>query len=62
MRANDEYLLRFMEGHDKRFTIPIYQRNYDWRKAHCETLYNDIRKVMQHKKRLLYWLYSFTSR
>lgn len=50
MRANDEYLLRFMEGHDKRFTIPIYQRNYDWRKAHCETLYNDIRKVMQHKK------------
>lgn len=50
MRAYDEYLLRFMEGHDKRFTIPIYQRNYDWRKSHCETLFNDIQKMMKHHK------------
>lgn len=50
MRANDEYMLRFMEGHDKRFIIPIYQRNYDWRKSNCETLFNDILKVQEHNK------------
>lgn len=50
MRANDEYMLRFMEGHDKRFIIPIYQRNYDWRKTHCETLFNDILKVQEYNK------------
>jgi len=50
MRANDDYFLRFMEGHDKRFIIPIYQRNYDWRKIHCETLFNDIKKIMKHHK------------
>ena len=50
MRAYDEYLLRFLDGHDKQFTIPIYQRNYDWRKEHCEALLADILRVMNHNK------------
>ena len=34
MDAIQSYLLRFMEGADKRFVIPVYQRNYDWEKEH----------------------------
>ena len=50
MRANDEYFLRFLEGHDKRFSVPIYQRNYDWKREHCEALFYDIFKILQHQK------------
>lgn len=42
MDAIQSYLLRFMEGSDKRFVIPVYQRNYDWKKEHCETLMEDL--------------------
>lgn len=42
MDAIQSYLLRFMEGADKRFVIPVYQRNYDWKKEHCETLMEDL--------------------
>ena len=36
MKANEKGLLRFLEGADKQFIIPIYQRNYDWKKEQCE--------------------------
>lgn len=45
MQALDSNLLRFMEGADKRFVIPVYQRNYDWKKEHCETLLEDLLAV-----------------
>ncbi len=45
MDAMQTYLLRFMEGADKRFVIPVYQRNYDWKKEHCETLLDDLMSV-----------------
>lgn len=45
MDALQSYLLRFMEGADKRFSIPVYQRNYDWKKEHCETLMDDLISV-----------------
>ncbi|MBB5182489.1 DUF262 domain-containing protein [Catenisphaera adipataccumulans] len=34
-----------MDGHDKRFVIPVYQRNYNWKKENCEQLYNDLIRV-----------------
>lgn len=45
MDAIQSYLLRFMEGSDKRFVIPVYQRNYDWKKEHCEILMEDLLSV-----------------
>ncbi|WP_085829531.1 DUF262 domain-containing protein [Clostridium massiliodielmoense] len=42
MKANEKGLLRFLEGADKQFIIPIYQRNYDWKKEQCEQLFNDL--------------------
>ena len=34
-----------MQGSDKRFVIPVYQRNYDWKTENCKQLYDDLVKV-----------------
>ena len=38
MKGNATYLHRFLEGSDKRFVIPVYQRNYDLKKDNCQQL------------------------
>ena len=35
-------LIKYLDGGDKRFIIPVYQRNYSWKKVNCEQLYNDL--------------------
>lgn len=47
MIGSAEFLLSFMDGHDKRFIIPVYQRNYDWRKTNCVRLFDDLLKIIQ---------------
>ncbi len=42
MKAKEKRFLYFLEGSDKHFVIPVYQRNYDWRQKHCEQLFNDL--------------------
>ena len=49
MHAQERTFLEFFEGADKRFIIPVYQRNYDWRREHCEQLYNDILDITKYK-------------
>ncbi len=49
-----------MEGHEKpltqilainsSFTIPLYQRNYDWKEEHCEQLFTDLFKLKDPKR------------
>lgn len=34
-----------MEGASKRFVIPVYQRNYDWKTENCKQLYDDLVKI-----------------
>jgi len=36
-----------MEGADKRFVIPVYQRKYDWRYENCRQLYDDLKKIVK---------------
>ena len=36
-----------MQGADKRFVIPVYQRNYDWKIENCKQLYDDLKKIMK---------------
>ena len=45
MKGSEERFVRFMEGSKKRFVIPVYQRNYDWKIEHCKQLYDDLIKV-----------------
>ena len=40
-----------MEGNDKRFVIPVYQRNYDWKIENCKQLYNDLINVILNRRR-----------
>jgi len=48
MQAIDKPFLQFLEGVDKRFSIPVYQRNYDWKREHCEQLFNDLLDIMKY--------------
>lgn len=40
-----------MEGSKKRFVIPVYQRNYDWKTENCKQLYDDLIKVIRNHRR-----------
>ena len=42
MQGSDSFLLELLSASRRRFIIPVYQRNYDWKKANCEQLYNDL--------------------
>lgn len=46
MKGESKQLIRFMDGADKRFIIPVYQRNYDWKEEHCKQLFDDLVKVV----------------
>lgn len=40
-----------MEGADKRFIIPVYQRNYDWRMEQCRQLFDDLVKIIEQDRK-----------
>ena len=44
MKGNETRLVEFMDGSKKRFVIPVYQRNYDWRIENCKQLFDDLVK------------------
>ena len=39
MKGDAQPLIKFFDGSDKRFIIPLYQRNYDWKEENCEQLF-----------------------
>ena len=45
MEANKGYIIRFLDGSDKKFIIPVYQRPYSWKRANCELLIKDLLEV-----------------
>lgn len=47
MKGNEAKLVSYMQGADKRFVIPVYQRNYDWRVENCKQLYDDLIKIIR---------------
>ena len=44
MKGSETRMTAFMEGADKRYIIPVYQRKYDWRQENCRQLYEDLKK------------------
>ena len=50
MKGSATKLIELMEGKEKRYIIPVYQRKYDWKKENCKQLYNDLKKVVQEKR------------
>lgn len=45
MKGDAQPLIKFFDGSDKRFIIPLYQRNYDWKEDNCEQLFQDLIKL-----------------
>ena len=50
MKGFDKKLVAVMDGADKRFVIPVYQRNYDWKKENCRQLLKDLLNVIERNK------------
>lgn len=45
MKGEAQPLIKYFDGSDKRFIIPLYQRNYDWKEENCEQLFQDLIKL-----------------
>ncbi len=45
MKGDAQPLIKFFDGSDKRFIIPLYQRNYDWKEDNCDQLFQDLIKL-----------------
>lgn len=50
MKADETKLLEFIGQNKKTFNIPVYQRNYDWKRSHCDRLFNDIISMIDNNK------------
>ncbi len=46
MKGSEAKMISFMEGADKRYIIPVYQRKYNWKQDNCRQLYVDLKKVI----------------
>lgn len=51
MKGDAQPLIKFFDGADKRFIIPLYQRNYDWKEENCEQLFQDLMKLHNSDRR-----------
>ena len=47
MTGSECKFVKYMDGSDKRFIIPVYQRNYDWKTENCKQLYDDLVKIIK---------------
>lgn len=45
MKASETKVEEFLSLTKTQFVIPVYQRNYDWRKTECKQLFEDILEV-----------------
>ena len=50
MKGSETKLVSYMQGSDKRFIIPVYQRNYDWRIENCKQLFDDLITVIRKQR------------
>lgn len=51
MNGNAQKLIKYLDGASKRFIIPVYQRNYDWKMEHCKQIYDDLVKIIRQNRK-----------
>ncbi len=51
MKGSETKLVKYMEGSDKRFVIPVYQRSYSWKTDNCKQLFDDLVKVIRSERK-----------
>lgn len=47
MKGTEYRFIKYLQGADKRFVIPVYQRNYDWKTENCKQLFDDLVKIVK---------------
>lgn len=47
MKAGEKEFLSYLEGSNKNFIIPVYQRNYNWKKEQCKVLFDDLEDIIK---------------
>ncbi|MBY6779810.1 DUF262 domain-containing protein [Clostridium botulinum] len=55
MEAQKINMLELIDG-KRIFSIPVYQRNYDWKISNCERLFKDIENISKNKDRESHFL------
>ena len=45
MKADNINFREFITADKRTFTIPVYQRNYEWKEPECTKLFSDIENV-----------------
>lgn len=50
MKGENKSIIQLLDGSEKRYTIPVYQRNYSWKKQNCEQLLNDLISVINNNR------------
>lgn len=52
MKASECSVETFLKKTGVKFVIPVYQRNYNWKKKQCEQLLSDLIEIGQNKKNI----------
>lgn len=47
MKASENQIVKFLSTAKAKFSIPVYQRNYNWEEKQCLVLLNDIKKIAE---------------
>lgn len=50
MKGEARAIYQMFDGSDTKLTIPVYQRNYDWKIANCQQLFNDLVDMVREKR------------
>ena len=50
MQVQQLPVYQFLEGSDKSFIIPVYQRDYSWTKVNCQKLWEDLTSLSLNNK------------
>lgn len=50
MRGDAKKLAKMLQGAQTRFVIPVYQRNYDWKREQCKRFFDDLEDVVQQSR------------
>ena len=50
MKGSEDRITWFLDGMNKRFAIPVYQRKYDWKYENCRQLYDDLVKIAKNDR------------
>lgn len=61
MKGEAVELIKIFDGADKRFIIPLYQRNYDWKEDNCKQLFSDLISLHKNPQRKSHFFGSIVS-